>query len=303
MIEQENLLPTFLRERLAQQYDEPTRARIFAGYAAVRRVSLRANTLRSSAADIAAALARANIAVHGVPFYSDAFVLNDAREDAVRALPEYAQGKLYLQNLSSMLPPLLLAPQAGTDILDMAAAPGGKTTQLAALTGGKAHITACERHANRAARLKFNLAAQGAGNVAVMVQDARQIDDFFAFDQVLLDAPCTGSGTIHFGDDLRSCTAQLLQKCTAQQQGLLQKALRLVKPGHELLYSTCSILRAENEDQIAGVLRSGKAELVPIEPAALPGVPQLPAAIPGTLCVCPTEEYEGFFAAKLRRIK
>ena len=95
-----------------------------------------------------------------------------------------------------MIPPLVLAPRQGETVLDMAAAPGGKTTQMAALSGNAALITACEKNRIRAERMQFNLQRQGATRVSVMVEDARRLDDLFSFDRILLDAPCSGSGTI-----------------------------------------------------------------------------------------------------------
>lgn len=83
-------------------------------------------------------------------------------EKEIKNLPIYEEGKIYLQSLSSMLPPIILEPKEGADILDMAAAPGGKTTQIAALTNNKANITACEKNKIRTERLKYNLEKQGA---------------------------------------------------------------------------------------------------------------------------------------------
>ena len=96
-----------------------------------------------------------------------------------------------------MLPAIILQPKEKMDILDMTAAPGGKTTQMAALTNNKAHITACEMNKIRFERMKYNLEKQGATCVFAMNQDSRRIDDFFSFDQILLDAPCSGSGTLN----------------------------------------------------------------------------------------------------------
>ena len=98
-----------------------------------------------------------------------------------------------------MTPPLALGPRAGADALDMCAAPGGKTSQMAALEP-EAHITACELSAPRAEKLTYNLQKLGAHNVQVMKTDARRLDEFFSFDQILLDAPCTGTGTVRAGD-------------------------------------------------------------------------------------------------------
>ena len=92
--------------------------------------------------------------------------------------------KYILQSLSSMLPPIILNPQANNDILDMAAAPGGKTTQIATLTQNKAHITACEMNNIRIERLKYNIEKQGATSVYIMQTDSRIINDFFSFDML-----------------------------------------------------------------------------------------------------------------------
>ena len=96
-----------------------------------------------------------------------------------------------------MLPVIVLEPEEQTDILDMTAAPGGKTTQIAAMTNNKANITACEMNVVRAEKLKYNIEKQGASCVYIMRTDARYIDDFFSFDKILLDAPCSGSGTLN----------------------------------------------------------------------------------------------------------
>lgn len=297
-------LPSFLYEKLMEQYGEETVCRILSGYHARRPVTLRINTLKGDLSGTRTALAEAGISFETVPYSPEALILKDVREDAVQKLPLYEEGKIYLQSLSSMLPPILLAPQPGETILDMAAAPGGKTTQMAALTGGKAQITACEMHPIRADRLKFNLSRQGASGVFVMVTDARQLDDFFSFDRILLDAPCTGTGTILFSGSNAGVrlTKAYLQKTVKTQEALLRKALKLLKPGHEMVYSTCSILSDENESLLKRVLPSAKAELLPIDTGFLPETALLPVKLPGALCVCPTDLYEGFFVAKLRKL-
>ena len=127
-------------------------------------------------------------------------IIEGAREPEIQELPIYREGGIYLQSLSSMLPPLFLAPKAGESVLDMAAAPGGKTTQMAAMTGNQAQITACEKNKVRQKRLKYNLEKQGASGTYVMVEDARKLNDFFSFDRILLDAPCSGSGTVEVRD-------------------------------------------------------------------------------------------------------
>ena len=200
-----------------------------------------------------------------------------------------------------MLPPIILEPKERTDILDMAAAPGGKTTQIAALTNNKAHITACEKNKIRAERLKYNIDKQGATCVFIMEKDSRYIDNFFSFDQILLDAPCSGSGTLDFKDQNieKYFTKQLIERSAVTQKNLLRKAINLLKPGHEMVYSTCSILECENEEVVASILKDGKTEIEPISFEGIENLPLLPTKIPGTLCVKPTDLYEGFFVAKI----
>ncbi len=292
------MIPSYLRERLAARYGEET-ASIEAGMVP-RRTCLRANRLKADAEEIAAALSEAGLPAERVPWFPDAFVLPAGSEEAVFALPVCREGKIYLQNLSSMIPPLLLMAQPGEDVLDMAAAPGGKTTEIASLTGGRAMITACERHAPRAERLRANLALQGATRVTVMNTDARQLSDLFSFDRVLLDAPCSGSGTWTEGARGRF-EPELLKKTAALQRALLAKALRLVRPGGTVVYSTCSILPEENEAVVIDALSRGGCALIPADGAKFAGVPRLPCPLPGALLVRPTETYEGFFAAALRR--
>lgn len=308
-------IPAFLRERVLASYGAGTAARVLDGYAAAcgRPVTLRANRLKATAVEIADALSDAGIGFARVPWYEDAFVLADGvRERDVWELDAYRDGLLYLQSLSSMLPPLLLGPRAGADVLDMCAAPGGKTSELAALEP-RARVTACEMNAPRADRLAHNLGKLGAMNVQLMRIDARRLDPFFAFDQILLDAPCTGSGTFRTGDDRAAgrITDRLLAKVTRSQAALLDRALSALKPGGELVYSTCSILPEENGEQLRAALRSKRhrgCEIVPLklDGAWLDGpygLPLLPEDEPGTLTVAPTRAFEGFFVAKIRRVR
>lgn len=306
-------LPAFFTDMLEQSYSAADVERIIAGCDVRRVTTLRANALKATRDEVAAALDDAGINYFGLPWYHDAFVLQDACGHDLRELPIYTQGKIYVQSLSSMLPPLALGAQPGIDILDMCAAPGGKTTQLAAMGGKGCHITACEMHAPRAEKLEHNLQVQGAGNVMVMRTDARQLDDFFRFDRILLDAPCSGSGTLRVSDPKMPTrfTQKLVQKCCKQQAALLDKALTLLKPGGILVYSTCSVLSCENEDAVTAALkrsasRKGQTSVFEIVPIALAGgdvIPTLHTSLAGSICVCPTSLYEGFFMAKIKRVR
>lgn len=296
-------LPEFLTKLLEKQYGEVTTEKILQGYQAKRKTTFRINNLKSNIEEIKNILNENRIEYEAVEWSKEAFILKNISEKEIRNLEIYENGKIYLQSLSSMLPPIILQPKEGTDILDMAAAPGGKTTQIASITNNKANITACEKNKIRAERLKYNIQKQGA-KVYVMTQDARTIDDFFSFDQILLDAPCSGSGTINLEEtELETnFTKNRIQKSVETQIALLRKAMELLKSGKEMIYSTCSILAQENEEVIDKVLKEKKAEIVPIYLKGIEKLPLLPSKIEGTLNVCPNEFYEGFFIAKLRKL-
>ena len=179
-------IPSFLKEKLTTQYGEELTQKIIKGYMAKRKTTLRVNTLKTSSTNVIDILEKNNIKFKRVNWYNDAFIIENANESDIQKLDIYKNGEIYLQSLSSMLPPLILNPQEKTDILDMAAAPGGKTTQIAAIVNNNASITACELNKIRAERLKYNIEKQGA-KAYVMVTDARKIDSFFSFDKILLE--------------------------------------------------------------------------------------------------------------------
>lgn len=293
----------FLINMLQKQYGTEIANKIMEGYTKQRAVTFRVNTIKSNLEAIENKLKEAKIEYEKTPWSKEAFIIKNVSKREIQELDIYKNGEIYLQSLSSMLPPIILKPQEGADILDMAAAPGGKTTQMAALSGNKAHITACEKNKIRAERLKYNVDKQGASCVFIMEKDARYIDDFFSFDQILLDAPCSGSGTLNVNDsNLKNIfTKKLIEKSISSQLALLKKAIKILKPGKEIVYSTCSVLACENEDVVKKVMASENAEIVPIDFEGIEDIPILPTKIDGTLCVCPDELYEGFFVAKIRK--
>lgn len=298
-------LPDFFLEMLNKQYGRELTNRILEGYSKKRAVSLRVNTLKSNINTIKNKLLDEEIQFETVSWNDNALIIKNTNEKTIQNMDIYSKGEIYLQSLSSMLPPIILEPKENTDILDMCAAPGGKTTQIAAITNNNANITACEVNKIRAERLKYNIEKQGANSIYIMTKDARFIDDFFSFDQILLDAPCSGSGTLNCNDKKLSeiFTMKLINKSVSSQLLLLRKGIKILKPGRELVYSTCSILSDENEDVVSKVLKETGAEIVPIEFEGKNKLPLLPVKIAGTLCICPNEYYEGFFVAKIRKKK
>ena len=289
----------FLEEKLEKQYGTKITKEIIEGYQTKRKTTLRINTIKSNIEEIKNELEKEKIEYETIKWSKEALIIKNADEKTIQEMEIYKNGKIYLQSLSSMLPPIILEPKEGTDILDMAAAPGGKTTQIAALTNNKAHITACEKNKIRAERLKYNLQKQGVTCTNVMTEDARQLSDYFSFDKILLDAPCSGSGTENVFEN--NFSEELIKRSRKAQENLLMKALNILKTGGEMIYSTCSILKKENEEIIEKALESNKIEIIPIKLDS--PIPLLPVTVSGTICVCPTELYEGFFVAKLKKVK
>ena len=300
-------LPEFFVKMLEKQYGSEKEIvnSIGDGLSCKRFTTFRVNTLKAKNEEIEKELKENSIEFERFSIIDNSYIVKNISEKKMQELKIYEEGKIYLQSLSSMLPPIILKPEPNKDILDMAAAPGGKTTQMAVMSENKAHITACEMNKIRAERLKFNVDKQGASCVYVMVKDSRTIDDFFSFDQILLDAPCSGSGTLSIDDKNlnKYFTENLVQKSVKTQETLLKKAINILKPGCAMVYSTCSILQQENEEIINKVLKTGKVEVVPIEETLIKELPLLPTKIPGTIVVKPNEFFEGFFVAKLRKKK
>jgi 16S rRNA (cytosine967-C5)-methyltransferase len=137
-------------------------------------------------------------------------------------------------------------------VLDLCAAPGAKTTHIAALMEGRGEVVAVEAHEGRAKALEENARRLGAGNVRVLVQDAAQpVPGGEPFDRVLLDPPCSDLGTLQSRPDVRwRKDPALIERVSAQQAQLLDAAAQQVRPGGVLVYSTCTISASENEEQM-----------------------------------------------------
>ena len=297
------MIPDFLKKMLEEQYGLNTANTILEGYKTKRKVTLRVNRIKTDVEHVKKELISHGIEFESVNWCDEALVIINALEKDIQNLEIYKNGEIYLQSLSSMLPPIILNPKEKEDILDMAAAPGGKTTQIAAITNNKAHITACEMNKIRIEKLKYNIEKQGATSIYIMETDSRRLSNLFSFDRILLDSPCSGSGTLNIEDTNleKFFTLNLIDKCKKTQYELLKKAIKVLKKGCEVVYSTCSILIEENEDIVNKVLKEGNCEIVPIDFKEIEEIPKLPTRIDGVICIAPNEKYEGFFIAKLRK--
>ena len=292
------MIPEFLEKILINQYGKDLTNKIIEGYKTKRNPSLRINSIKTNKEKIKKELDKINIKYKDINWYEDALILDE--EKNIRELDIYKNGEVYMQNLSSMIPPIVLEPNE-EKILDMAASPGGKTTELYNLSNKKALITAVEKNPIRSQRLKYNLEKQGT-NATILNEDATKLDEFYRFDKILLDAPCSGSGTLNIYDkSLEHFSEKLLNNCIKTQEQLLEKALQILKKGNTMVYSTCSILYEENEKQLEKLIKQNKIEIIPIDDI-FEDLPKLPTKIKGTICVCPNNLYEGFFISKIKKL-
>lgn len=293
-------IPEFLLKKLKEQYPIDYE-NIIKGYESNRYSSLRINTIKTTQKEIEDILSKHNIKYEII---NDIALIIDDDINKIKELDIYKDGKIYLQSLSSMIPPFIVNPKPQELILDMTAAPGGKTTQMAALSNNQAMITATEKNKIRSDRLKYNIEKQGAKKINILNVDARKLDEYFKFDKILLDAPCSGSGTLNINDDsINNFNEDLVNRSIKFQTELINEAVKHLNNNGELIYSTCSILKEENEEIVRKVLKETKAEIVPIDFEGIEELPVLPVSLEGTLCVMPTEKYEGFYIAKIRRLK
>ncbi|MCW2924831.1 MAG: rsmB [Thermoleophilia bacterium] len=215
--------------------------------------------------------------------------------------PAVDAGRLVPQSLSSQLVTLALDVQPGDRVLDMCAAPGGKTTHVASLLGGRGEVVAVELHEHRADSVRALASRTGTRElVRVRVGDATALDaaDVGRFDRVLLDAPCTGTGVLAARPDARwKRTDAGVAELVELQRELLATAVRLLRPGGTLVYSTCSILREEDED-VVDPTPAG------LEPAQLPQAVREATDCDGHVArTWPGGEFaEGFFIARFTKL-
>jgi 16S rRNA (cytosine967-C5)-methyltransferase len=257
--------------------------------------ALRVNTLVSDVAAVASALPVASRPAPGIP----EGVVIDGPFD-VQGSQLWRDGALQPQSRASMLVSRVLDPQPGERVLDLCAAPGGKTTHLAALMQGRGEIVAVERHPGRAAALERTAARLRAAGVRVEVADAADARHDGPFDRVLVDPPCSGLGTLQSRPDLRwRVRREAIGELAELQSRILSAGAEGLAPGATLVYSVCTVSRAEGPEVIERFLRQHRdfnVEEAPM-PDALRGVPMGP----GVQLLPHRDGTDGFYIARLRR--
>ena len=227
-------------------------------YAAPQETAARGVTvsaLRTTSEEFAA---RADFPLRPSPFCKAAFVV-ECPDFKPGRHPYHHAGVFYSQEPSASSAAPLLGVRPGMRVLDLCAAPGGKSSQLAAALQGQGLLVSNEYVAARADILKSNLERMGVSNAVVLNESPARIADALPefFDRVLVDAPCTGTGTLRRNPDLKwRLTPQELDRINAVQKSVLEEAAKLLKPDGRLVYATCSVLQRENQDVVKTFLES-----------------------------------------------
>ena len=238
----------------------------------------------------------------------------DTPLEPIRDSRAVAEGRAFIQNAASWLPVLALDPQPNEDILDVCAAPGGKTSHIAAITGNQARIVANDNSRARLAKLRSNLERLGA-SAEYTLYDAMNLAKKLEgrqFDKILLDAPCSGEGLMHYDRDadFTSWSVAHVKRLQQLQKKVLTQAWQLLKPGGILVYSTCTMAPEEDEAVVDYLLRSQEdAEVVPLEQQLPNRVPTVDSwngkayapAVAGCMRMKPGDTIEAFFVCKLQK--
>jgi NOL1/NOP2/sun family putative RNA methylase len=284
-----------------------------------RPTVFRFNALKTTALQLTEELLAAGLEPQPLGWMPNAFILPPAQRRALTESAACREGRLYIQNLSSMIPPLVLDPKPTEWILDLAAAPGSKTTQLAALMGNQGRISAVESVRSRFFRLKANLRGQGVTNTRCYLKDGAQVWRLCPerFDRILLDAPCSSEARFSLVKpaSFTFWSEKKRSEMSRKQRRLLFSAVQSLKPGGILVYSTCAFSPEENEAILDDILRlfaqglQAEAVSLPFPADKLqPGLAQwqnriFTAELRNAVRILPDVVREGFFICKLRKLK
>ncbi len=306
--------PKFL-DKISRIFPANVLNQVHSSFRIKKAATFRINRIKISRRDALGEFRKNNIKVREVNWYPDAFMLVSPDLNGLAKTDLYRNGKIYVQNLSSMIPALVLQPCCEDLVLDLAAAPGSKTTQIASLMSNKGKIIALEKDEVRYQKLLANLRLQGVNNVEAYNRDSLGVwrDYFEVFDKVLLDAPCTAEGrftalrmkTYLYWNQLK------VKRMAKKQKGLLVTAFKCLKPGGVLVYSTCTFSPEENEFVINYLLNkfphSLKIEKINLGiKNSFKGLTEwndvsFPSEIANCRRIIPTDVMEGFFICLIRK--
>lgn len=309
VLEVKRKLPKEFAESLYENYTPLSVDKILSGMSGNRSTTLRVNTLKYSIQDLMKELKSSNIKFERVPWFRDALIIKNKKEKDIQNLEIYNKGYIYLQSLPSMIPPLVLEPKEGEKVLDMTAAPGSKTTEMAMLMNNKGKILANELDKLRCERLKYNVDMQGAEIVEVINQRGEKLGNLYPnnFDKVLLDAPCSGEGRFLANDvkTYRNWSKKSVIQLAKLQKKLFKSAYDALKPGGVMVYSTCTLNKEENEDVLEWAIDNLNLKIIDIKIEIKEGISAFTEgrdiSIGKAIRILPSKDMEGFFVAKLKK--
>ncbi len=275
--------------------------------------SIRINTLLTTTKETTKSIEAKGWKLTPIPWCKEGFWIQNPERRDVGNLLEHQTGKIYVQEAASMIPPLILQPKPGEIVLDMCAAPGSKTTQMAAMMKNEGLLIANDYKGQRLQSLGINIQRSGLTNVVVTLMHGKRFKDF-QFDKILVDAPCSGTGTIRKSlKTIRIWNAGMITKLARQQHELIETAFNNLKPGGEMVYSTCSVEPEEDEGVVSWLLNKyPDAEVVKVVlPGLKLGKPVMEfegetynKQVKHTMRIWPQDnDTEGFFVAKIRKNK
>lgn len=304
-------LPKAFIDKLYEYFSPITVDKILLGMTDERFVTLRVNTLKYDIHRLMRYFKEVNIKFDRVLWFDDALIIKNVREKDIQKLDIYEKGYIYFQSLSSMVPPIVLGPKPGETILDMTAAPGSKTTEIACLMKNKGKIVANELDKIRCQRLRYNVDMQGASIVEVVNGRGEKLGDIYEeqFDRVLLDTPCSGEGRFVATNPMtyKNWSEKMVSDLVKLQKKLFVSAYKALKPGGILVYSTCTINRYENELILDWALKNFNIKLEEIELSinnSVAGFNEgLNKSINKAIKILPSKIMEGFFVSKFVKLK
>ncbi|MDD9954070.1 MAG: RsmB/NOP family class I SAM-dependent RNA methyltransferase [Candidatus Woesearchaeota archaeon] len=274
------------------------------------RKAIRVNTLKISVADLKKKLEN-DFELTPVPWCKEGFWIKYKHGDRfdIGNLPEHQLGYFYVQDPASMIPAVVLDPQPGDLVLDMCAAPGSKTTQMAAMMQNEGVIIANDVAAARLKPLGLNLQRCGIANTIVTLRSNTRLQP--VFDRVLVDAPCSATGTIRKSlKCLQMWSPGTVKKICGEQRGILRQAWQALKPGGTMVYSTCTHEPEENEGMVSWFLEKhpdARVEKIDLDIQRSAVITDFQGqdydqGVHGALRIYPqNNDSEGFFVAKLSK--
>mgnify|MGYP001582166374 FL=1 len=308
-------LPVEFIRRLTQLYGNSTN-QILDTFKAPKPTTFRVNTIKLSVNEVILALNAQGFETEPVAWYYEAFILKSKTLRELTDTVQYTKGQIYIQNLSSMIPALVLAPKDTDKVLDICAAPGSKATQLAVYMKNRGRITANDSSRIRIYRLQANRERQDARSVRIVENDARSIWQKYPefFDCTLADVPCSMEARFSCDqpDSYKDWSLKKIKDMMSLQKWILRSAISATKAGGTIVYSTCTLSPEENEQVIDWVLKKekGNVQVVPIDLQNAPltqglvnwGDKKYHKSIVQTKRVTPSPTMEGFYIGKLTKI-